>query len=55
MLKKRETTTLDQHPYYLWAPLGKLPRGEYVLELFDSDRNRVRVSRVVEVPGAEEP
>jgi hypothetical protein len=43
--------TGDEHPYLLWAPLGRLPAGEYELELFDNVAKKVTESRTCEVVG----
>jgi hypothetical protein len=42
---RRNESTSDEHPYLLWAPLGKLNAGEYRLELYDTTVKRVTVSR----------
>jgi hypothetical protein len=42
---EREISTGDEHPYLLWAPLGKLPAGEYTLELYDTTTKKVTVTR----------
>jgi hypothetical protein len=38
---EREKSTDDKHPYLLWAPLGKLPAGEYELEMFDTAKKKL--------------
>jgi hypothetical protein len=40
----RELSTGDEHPYLLWAPLGKLAAGEYTLELFDTATKKLTVT-----------
>ena len=48
---KRDLSTADEHLYMLFAPLGKLPAGEYTLELYESTAKKVtadRKSKVVE-------
>jgi hypothetical protein len=48
---KRDISTADEHLYMLLAPLGKLPAGEYTLELYESTAKKVtadRKSKVVE-------
>lgn len=37
------------HQCFLWVPLGKLPQGDYSLELFDTAKNAVTLSRSVVV------
>jgi hypothetical protein len=37
--------TNDEHPYYLWVPLGQLAAGNYTLELFDADAWEVTLMR----------
>ena len=41
--------TDDIHEYFYWVPLGKLEDGTYSLELFDSGRNEVMLTRRVVV------
>jgi hypothetical protein len=42
---KRVISTGDEHPYLLWAPLGKLSPGEYTLELYEATTQKVTASR----------
>lgn len=37
------------YQFFCWVPLGKLEAGNYELELFDSDRKKVTLMRLVEV------
>jgi hypothetical protein len=39
--------TRDSHQYFVWVPLGKLPPGEYSLELFDVNRRQTVLMRRV--------
>ncbi|MBX9582785.1 MAG: hypothetical protein K2X87_20965 [Gemmataceae bacterium] len=43
--------TDDEHPYYAWVPLGRLPDGAYTLELYDADDRAVTLARRVRVTG----
>jgi hypothetical protein len=38
-------STLDYYSYLVWAPLGKLPAGEYTLELCDAAAEKVTATR----------
>jgi hypothetical protein len=42
---KNDLSSGDEHPYLLWAPLGKLSAGEYTLELYDATVKKVTASR----------
>jgi hypothetical protein len=48
---KRGDATGVLHPYFVWAPLGKLGPGTYTLELFDEESKQVTLSRRVALPG----
>lgn len=41
--------TNDEVPYLYWVPLGDLPAGGYVLELFDANQKEVTLARRVTV------
>jgi hypothetical protein len=41
----------DLHPYFYWAPVGKLAPGTYKLQLFDADQKQVTLMRRVRVAG----
>ena len=44
-----QAVTDDEHPYYYWIPLGKLPTGVYQLEQFNVKDDVVKLSRRVKV------
>lgn len=41
----------DLHPYYYWAPVGRLAPGTYKLQLFDADQKQVTLMRRIRVAG----
>lgn len=47
---KSRYTTHDVWQYYYWVELPELRKGTYELRLFDSDKKRPSLIRVVEIP-----
>jgi len=41
----RSSSSLDYFSYFVWAPLGKLPAGDYTLELYDAAAKQVTATR----------
>lgn len=40
----------DEHPFFVWAPLGRLKDGAFTLEMFDEEKKQVTLSRRVILP-----
>jgi hypothetical protein len=47
--EEKQSRSLDERPYLVWAPLGELEPGDYTLELYNVVRERVVLMRLVEV------
>ena len=46
---KAELVTADVRHYFYWIPLGQLMPAAYKVELYDSDKKAVTLSRLIEV------
>jgi hypothetical protein len=46
---KAELVTADVRHYFYWIPLGQLKPAAYKVELYDSDKKAVTLSRLIEV------